>query len=291
MAWVELDGKYGFVNSKGKLVVEPVYFEVEDFSEGMALVTTHDSASDEYYKGFVDTEGTVVVEPVYDFADSFSEGLAYVFSYDENNCGYIDKTGKLVIKRKFPSITEGSFHHGLAWVQIKKMKYTFINTDGKRLNDASYDWVRDFDENGLARVSTNGKWGVINTDGEWVVKPVYDKIGEFCEGLACVVKGKKYGYINTKGKVVIKVKYKYPTITDVSFYRFSYGLAKVEVNGKWGYMNKKGKVVIKAKYDGAEVFAEGGYGRVSTGQGLKYINTKGKVVSKVVYDAATASGQ
>jgi len=34
-------------------------------------------------------------------------------------------------------------------------------------------------KNGYARVEENGKWGLINKKGEWILKPVYDNLKSF----------------------------------------------------------------------------------------------------------------
>lgn len=76
------------------------------------------------------------------------------------------------------------------------------------------DWV----ECELIPVCENGKWGYINTKGEWIIQPQYilndskiggESISFFAEGLARV-KGANglFGFINTKGDFVIQPIYK-----------------------------------------------------------------------------------
>ncbi len=82
--------------------------------------------------------------------------------------GYIDKTGKVVIKPQF---------------------------DG--------DSARDFYED-LAAVKIGGKWGYIDKTGKVVIKPQFDDAVYFQEGLAGVEIGGKLGYIDKTGKYVWK---------------------------------------------------------------------------------------
>lgn len=56
--------------------------------------------------------------------------------------------------------------------------------------------------------SEKGKYGLKNpSTGEVILKPTYDKIGEFIDGYALVVKKQKYGLINTAGTEYLPCKY------------------------------------------------------------------------------------
>ena len=86
----------------------------------------------------------------------------------------------------------------------------------------------------------SGKKGFINKKGFIVVKPIYDNVGSFSEGLARVKLNGKWGFIDKKGNVVIKPEY----VTAISF---NNGLALVLLNGgDWGYIDYKGNLVWKS---------------------------------------------
>ena len=93
----------------------------------------------------------------------------------------------------------------------------------------------------LYPISENGKEGFINKTGKVVVKPKYENVWSFSEGLAIVELDGKYGFINKTGKEVVKPKYDY-------VYNFSEGLAGVRrLDGKTGYINNKGKIIYMEK--------------------------------------------
>ncbi|HEF3474383.1 TPA: WG repeat-containing protein, partial [Campylobacter coli] len=56
-------------------------------------------------------------------------------------------------------------------------------------------------------VELNGKWGFIDKNGEFVIEPKFDGVGNFSEGLARVELNGKYGFIDKSGKIVIEPKF------------------------------------------------------------------------------------
>ena len=72
LAWVKLNGKWGFIDKTGKEVIPIKYDGAWYFSEGLASVKLNDKW------GFIDKAGKEVTPIKYDMAISFSEGLANV---------------------------------------------------------------------------------------------------------------------------------------------------------------------------------------------------------------------
>ncbi len=69
-----------------------------------------------------------------------------------------------------------------------------------------YEYVGGYN-NGYFRVSLNGKWGLINGNGNEVIKVMFQDVRPFHEGLAAVKLNDKWGFINWKGELVINYKY------------------------------------------------------------------------------------
>ena len=63
-----VNGKYGYMDKAGKLVITPQYEQAGSFSEGLAAVQVGGKW------GYIDTKGNLVIQPQFTSADSFSEG-------------------------------------------------------------------------------------------------------------------------------------------------------------------------------------------------------------------------
>jgi len=68
LAFVMTGGKYGIINKRGALVVQPSFSSVDDagFSNGLARITIGNLV------GFIDTGGIIVIAPQFDEAKRFS---------------------------------------------------------------------------------------------------------------------------------------------------------------------------------------------------------------------------
>jgi len=107
----EQNGKRGYKNKAGKIVITPQFDKAFEFSAGLARVQIKDRF------GFIDTTGKLVVPARFKDARNFSDGLACV-TEDGRLWGFIDSKGSPVIK---PIYTEAySFSCGLAKVGVDK---------------------------------------------------------------------------------------------------------------------------------------------------------------------------
>ncbi len=130
--------------------------------------------------------------------------------------------------------------------------------------------------------SQSRSFGYVDKAGTLIVKPVFDEVGNFSEGLApaCMPFSHDHGYVDKTGKFVIKPKF-------IQAEPFSEGLAVVAMNNKegytkYGYVDHSGNVVIPATFDRAQDFS-GGLAAVMLRPNPKsytevwgFIDTKGK---------------
>ena len=145
-----------------------------------------------------------------------------------------------------------------------------------------------------------GKWGYINTAGEYVIEPQFydayssqksdgrtttkyvDNAWYFSEGLVRVMIGDKWGYIDREGKIVIEPQF------DLAFF-FDNGLALVRENDeKKGYINTEGEFVVVPQVDPPFYIStlSNGLAVLKIDDKHGYINAKGEVVIEPQFDNA-----
>lgn len=248
------NGKMGFVNTKGKLVIPCMYLG-DSFSEGLACVMPYDAKVESY--GFMDTTGKIVIP--YQFKQ------AGTTTFQDGECRavvngvtcLINRKGEVVFK---PTLTKNcmGFNNGLC------PSYTNYNT--------------------------RSNWGYYNRKNEWVIKPQYDNANSFIGGLAVVSKGKKEGVIDTTGKIIIPIEYDMIycnptedglfalekiangdktylkadgtpfTTLPVKYIQSHNGFAihpYCDLDNKWGFLNRDGSVFIKAQFEHTNILEEG----------------------------------
>ncbi|MDF2885358.1 MAG: repeat protein [Clostridiaceae bacterium] len=96
----------------------------------------------------------------------------------------------------------------------------------------------------------NGMNGLINTEGDILLKPVYQDFGvDQINGMLAIKRGNKWGFIDKSFNEVIK-----PQFDEVNY--FYCGWCPVRVGSLWGLIDTKGQWIIKPLYDFIEISVE-----------------------------------
>lgn len=236
--------------------------------------------------------------------------------------GFIDKTGKVMIKPQFDNIISdgycpaSDFSEGLNVVKVGG-KYGYINEKGEFAINPQFDYAGVFSE-GLAKVTLNGKTGFIDKTGKFIINPRFDSefyltpsspftsaSGErnfwydgegFSEGLAVVNIG-HYEYIDGNTNATIDttgynyVDKKGETVDYGPFVQaqeFFEGLALISRGvGKPFFITKSGngKKAFDTEFDEAGSFSEG-LAVIRNASGKGYIDTSGKIVISPQFEVA-----
>jgi hypothetical protein len=277
---IKMDGKTGYIDTLGNVVIPTIYESGIQFSEGLAAVKLNGKW------GYIDISGRKVIDFKFSSAEHFSNGYARVVV---DTCwGVINSSGHWVIKPTHEMVEY--MNEGFIAIE-KNEKWAFFDLKRKKyITKFIYEDLWSFHE-GLAMVKIGKNYGFINTKGKVALDPIYRQVrmmGFSC-GLACVRNQEgKWGYIDKTGKVIIDYKFgeadwfqenkafvqdkwgepgyfidkNGKRIFDKTFdkvWAFKDGLCGVTINKKYGVIDSMGNWLVEPKYDWLHVFYQDGW--------------------------------
>jgi hypothetical protein len=196
----EGEEKWGFVNKEGKVVINPQFSSVSNFSDGKCGVRNSEGKW-----GFIDKEGKISINYQFDDAGDFKNGKCIVTS--ANKDGVIDKEGKYIINPQFSDMQID----GDMFLVNQDGKWGWCDKDGKLVINPQFGVAYPFNGNKTTSVQSGKSYGYIDKEGKIVINPQFDVALPFNGKLALVVSASKIGFIDKEGKYVIN-----PQFDDVS---------------------------------------------------------------------------
>jgi len=171
----------GYLDKTGEWAVRPKFSHALPFSEGRAIV------SDGSRTAAIDRDGEVVVPWFEGLMYSFSQGLACVIPGGSIRMGLAGR-----IRQKLFGGSADDLYPA-AWWHLRG-KVGFADQTGRMVIPPRFEPKLNFvtagcgfSSSGYAAMRQDGKEGVIDTRGEWVVEPRYDYIGMVFSGNRKVV--------------------------------------------------------------------------------------------------------
>lgn len=232
----EVDKKWGFITTNGKILVAPVYDELVGFTHGLYKV-----AKGTYPKqyGLIDSTGKVILEPVYNYVDVdlFKKAIHIGVTTDSGEKqGYLTLTGSVIFKPVYEVI--GDFSDGEAVVEMHG-KYGVVTTTDKVIIEPKYDKLYFLHPGKMMAVLLAGKKGVIDRKGGIVIPIQYDDIYPAGENFVFYRNG-KWGLMSMKEKVL--ASFDYDSVEP------GYDCLVVRLGNKYGLMAYDGKLITAIKY-------------------------------------------
>lgn len=158
--------------------------------------------------------------PKLDWISDAAKGDSLIVYSRRCKRGFINiKTGKIIINAKENNYQKAwIFSEGVAAV-MKDNKVGFINEKNEIVIPFTFDYSYTLEQhdngyifhNGYCAMTTaNGKIGLINKKGEWVIEPIYDQIwAPQDQGYRIVIKDGKYGVLNHQLQLAYEAIYEY----------------------------------------------------------------------------------
>ena len=176
---------YADIGAAGEGLVPYIFQEVNDVGFYISRL------------GYLDYSGQLALDlsdTTYRDLGTFSEGLAWVVDDATGKCGYIDKTGQLVIPLEYDTVYP--FSDGMAVVR-QGDKWGAIDQNNNVVIPFQYDGSFGGTD-GYMTVQVNGKYGLVDKENQMVVPAEYDDISTFENGAAYALKD-GYVHIITEG--------------------------------------------------------------------------------------------
>lgn len=144
------DNQYALIDFNGDILKNYKYAFVGELGDGLLAFKQRDDGK----FGYMDVDGNVVIQPRYTGAQPFSEGRAVVNVSENygNNYGLIDKKGNYIIMPQYNDINLLGDNRVAAGRAIDKdkpymgSKFAIGDTDGKLLTDFIYNGVSNYKE-------------------------------------------------------------------------------------------------------------------------------------------------
>ncbi|MDO7887860.1 WG repeat-containing protein [Hymenobacter cheonanensis] len=251
---IVVQGRWGFIDSTGAVVVAPRFAQVQEFAEGLAPVR------EAGHYGYLNEAGQLVLPQRYGYAAPFHNGRALV--QPDSIPRLLDRAGRLLPlaavyrQLEWQPAAAGSRDRGGRWVgTLPSYQRQLLAASGQLLNPARFELIGELSNNRIVVTGSEplrnaqgnsevAAVGVLDGRGRFVI-PYYrfHDLSTFHEGLALASiyqpgndEADHWGIIDTTGRVVARLPAGY-YFSSLDEHSFSDGLAQVNCISSGQYPN------------------------------------------------------
>lgn len=164
---VNADGKYGYVDTEGKIRIKPKYYAAENFSEGKAMVEIPGKKqSDRRLYRFIDTKGNTLFDiPPHLRLETFNFKYGRVVARTaKGEMGFVDSTGKF--QNAIPeAIGIGQYDDDCYCYMTKAGKWGIVGFDGKKRFGEKYETIEILSDRSFLVQEQGGIYKVLDKNG------------------------------------------------------------------------------------------------------------------------------
>lgn len=238
--------QFGVIDRCGNIVVPAMYDNIEIIKSDQSVFFLKYKKRRAY--GFIKTNGAWAFEKKFEENGFFSEGLAFMGRNDSGLVVCVDSTGNV---RALNNISRhGYFSEGLVPIKEKRKWYYLDNNFTVAMEDETWEWAGQFSQ-GRAPVKIDSRYHYINDYGYKISKTPYEKAETFSEYGAIVKQKGKWGVVNTACEYIIKRKY------NMIKYKVSDSLYHCRTDNGWLLYNTNGTLMNKKKIQYVKPFVDG----------------------------------
>lgn len=235
------EGKWGYINTDGDVVIECKYDSAFEFDrDGYAVVGMQtDSDASEYYTiyGLINTKGEEIIPLDYSYINSSIGStcdnygyrtitrLPYPFDYEEQYSGVMDKNGNIMMSPEYSNISNIGDSGYYVACEAETGMYGII--------DENYEWICESEYSGIYKVWNGSTDNLVKVNEEYLLIAVYD----FQEGHGAEI-------INEYGGTIVPMEY-----YDINAQCGMNRLIVENSEGYYGAIDLNGNLEIACQYD------------------------------------------
>ena len=285
---VRKNGMWGYINSRGEILVQAKYVNVGTFSEGLGYVIDdrrvltiidanvemlgHVENIDYAHRfscgllcverngkmGFVDRSGEIVIDFSFDLAVDFVQNLAIVHIGD--SFGIIERDGRYRVPMKHAYLCPFYADSTVTGVRLGTENWRLIDLHGEIVESQRFAAAQS-EREGLVPVRLPGtKWGWADVSGEIVFAPKFDQLSSaFFDGTIGFERRGKWGVVHRSGSILVNPIFSHVGDLCSDRRRVYVGAEapNVLIGGKYGYLDETGEMCIEPRFDTASDFGNG----------------------------------
>ena len=259
-------GDWLLIDNKGRTIDTLEFNKFSSFKDGKCAVAWNSMW------GLIDDSADVLIEPEYELLKSLNSELWIAKRFGKY--GLINSNNEVILDFKFLRIAESgdtdifkaktkegynlyrigstkpllSTHQKISKIYNGKLitknakSWDLLDADNgfQIIKSLNFDKV-DFGGEGYWRFKVDGKWGLLDLQGNEIIPAKYDVLNRVQEGKIVVGNNDQWGYIDTQGNEVI------PMILPLAW-DFKNGYARILAGRGCGFINTQGSFVIEDKY-------------------------------------------
>ncbi len=241
-AAVRINGRWGYINNTGKVIIPPIYDAVGEFRGGMAEVMVGGqpkkfsngrvTALVGGLAGLIDRNGGTVIEPNFgriapmtssvfiatkaQTGEPQSNNLSgvYLTVLSKTGVGLFHKTDGWLVE---PGMFIRKFGNDMFWASMRKDNklYGLMRTDGSWVIEPRFGYVQGLSEDGFAVVAatvdpsqtyrsgvSNNIWGAVDAEGRIAIPLEYEWLSYSKGGYFVARKGRKHGLLDHNNQLL-----------------------------------------------------------------------------------------
>ncbi|MCA0237182.1 MAG: WG repeat-containing protein [Bacteroidetes bacterium] len=194
------NGRWGYINKQGELVIPWQFDDASDFKEGIAVVKTSSSQF-----RFLCKNGKFLTQVSYSYATPFFKGYAVAAITEANydkKFGMIDRNGKTV----FDFIYDKIEFVGDYILTTAGSKWSIYDCNLKELILPVIDHFMPIGKD-MVLLGSKGKMGVLYVNEHKIIAPRYDDLAQISDAYVMVRQNGKWGWVDHNDSEIIPCRF------------------------------------------------------------------------------------